>query len=304
MDERTCSVIVITRNRAACIRRCLEHLQRQDYPHPFETIVVDSSPDQETQRVLDDFLDVRWVRIPDGRNNMPQARNLGIQHASGEIIAFLDDDSYAHPSWLSEIMKHYTDPQIGGVGGRLIDPLRPPIGDRVGYLSVSPRIKMTGNFVIDSGCPIEVDHLSGGTMSFRKKILLDIEGFDPHYTGGNQAEETDVCVRVKAAGYRLLYEPRAVVDHLSVRTQSFGGRPGISHRFHEAKNWAYFFTKNFGLRFVILKNVFAGMPVLRFRQFLAHPDTDAFHQAVVAWPGGLIGWMLGVASRTRRWLHK
>ncbi|MBM3157701.1 MAG: glycosyltransferase [Chloroflexi bacterium] len=293
------SVVVITRNRAPWVRICLEHLYRQDY-RPFEVLVVDSSSNEETQAVLAAFPSVKSLRIPNGRNNMPQARNLGIQHAHGEIIAFLDDDSYAYCDWLTHLLKHYQDPRVGGVGGRLIDPLRPPMGNRVGYLSAFPRIELTANFVIDTEQPIEVHHLSGGTMSFRKRVLQDIGGFDPCYGGGNQGEETDMCRRVKAAGYCLIYEPNAVVDHLSVRMQSFKGNPGISHRFHEAKNWAYFWTKNFGLRFVVLKNIFLGRPLLRFRQFLTHPDIDTFHQAVVVWPGSLIGWALGLRSRTRK----
>lgn len=298
------SIVVITRNRPQCIRLCLECIQNQDYSGSFEIIVVDSSSDEETQAVLDDYPEVVRLRIPNGRNNMPQARNLGIAHAQGGIVAFLDDDSYALPDWLSHLVGHYSDATVGGVGGRLIDPLRPPIGEKVGFLSISPRIVVRANFVIDTQQPIEVDHLSGGTMSFRRAILQEIGGFDSHYTGGNQLEETDVCVRVKAAGYRLLYEPRAAVNHLSIRTQGFAGKPGISHRFHEAKNWAYFFTKNFGVRFVILKNIFGGYPWLRFRQFFAHPTSDTFHQALVILPGSLAGWILGLGSRIRERLCK
>lgn len=295
------SVIVITRDRPACIRPCLEHIRDQDYPDPFEVIVVDSSTDDQTQAILDDFPQVVRLRVhpPRGKTNRPEAKNIAIQKARGDILAFLDDDSYAHPDWLAQLMKHYQDPTVGGVGGRLIDPSRPPIGERVGYLTVSPRIDITANFVIDTGQPIEVDHLCGGTMSFRKALLTELGGFDPHYTGGNQLEETDVCVRVKALGYRLVYEPAAVVDHLSVRSQAFRGRPGISHRFHEAKNWAYFLAKNFGVRFVILKNIFGGYPWLRLRQFVLHPTSDTFHRAVVILPGSLVGWILGCGRRLR-----
>ena len=302
MDPVFSSVIIITRNRPQMVRECLEHLGRQTR-QPDEIIVVDSSTGEETQAVLDSYPEVVRLRIPNGRNNMPQARNLGIAHARGEVIAFLDDDSYAHPDWLARLVAHYHDPTVGGVGGRLIDPLRPPIGEEVGSVRISSHIKITANFVIDTGQSVEVEHLSGGTMSFRKAILTEIGGFDPHYTGGNQLEETDVCVRVKAAGYRLVYEPSAVVDHLSVRSQAFKGRPGISHRFHEAKNWAYFWIKNFGIRFVILKNIFGGYPLLRFRQFFTHPTSDTLHQAVVILPGSLLGWVSGCAIRIRERLR-
>jgi glycosyltransferase involved in cell wall biosynthesis len=136
-DQTSASVIIITRNRPQMVRDCLEHLRRQTVA-PDEVIVVDSSTGEDTQAVLDGYPEVVRLRIPDGRNNMPQARNLGIAHAHGEIIAFLDDDSMAQPDWLRCLLEPYADPTVGGVGGRVIDALEQsratPDNPRIGVL--------------------------------------------------------------------------------------------------------------------------------------------------------------------------
>jgi glycosyltransferase involved in cell wall biosynthesis len=255
------SVIVITRNRAPWLRTCLEHLYRQEY-EPFEVVVVDSSSNEETQAVLDELPQVKRLRIPDGRNNMPQARNLGIEHAVGEIVAFIDDDCYVHDGWLSHLVAHYTDPWVGGVGGRIVDPTRPPRGQGVGLIRLdSPEI--VANFVVDTGNSIEVEHLCGGNMSFRREVFSQVGGFDPLYGGHNRQEETDFCIRVGSKGWKLIYEPKAVADHVAGPKE---GRKRLEYNrqviLYEGHNRAYFFLKNFGYRYQIIEHFFGGMPFL------------------------------------------
>jgi glycosyltransferase involved in cell wall biosynthesis len=303
------SVVIITRSRARWVRGCLEHLYRQDYPQSFEIIVVDSSSNEKTQRVLDDFPEVRRARIPDGRNNMPQARNLGILHSRGDVIAFLDDDSYAHPTWLSQLMKHYAAPDVGGVGGRLIDPTRPLFGEGVGAIRLYPHVQFTCNFTVDTVDPIDVDWLTGGNMSFRRSALQEIGKFDHRYTGWNSMEEVDVGVRVKQAEYRLVYEPRAVVDHLALKSPlarpahpKFNVRIYLWSRFHRQKNLAYFWFKNFGVTLHMLRHIFGGLPLLRLTTFLKDPSLINFvdiYSCIVGGMIGLVGAVFSTANRNR-----
>src|SRR5689334_302599 len=124
MESLTVSIIVITRNRPTLLRYCLEHILAQLYPHK-EIIVVDSSSDDESGRVVAQYPDVRSVRLRGQRNNMPQARNAGIAISSGEIIAFIDDDAMAEPGWLDTLVDSYQDETVGAVGGRVIEIPKP-----------------------------------------------------------------------------------------------------------------------------------------------------------------------------------
>src|SRR2546430_16558879 len=124
MTDLTVSVIIITRNRPALLQHCLAHVLAQPYPHK-QIIVVDSSSNDESEQVVAQYPQVISVRLHGQRNNMPQARNEGIAVASGEIIAFVDDDAMAEPGWLDTLVDTYRDETIGGVGGRIIEMPKP-----------------------------------------------------------------------------------------------------------------------------------------------------------------------------------
>jgi len=287
------SVITITRNRPQMLRDCLEHLRRQTR-QPDEIIVVDSSTGEETQSVLNGYPEVVRLRILDGRNNMPQARNLGIRHARGEVIAFLDDDSMARPEWLHFLLEPYTDSVVGGVGGRVIDALEQarvtPDDLRVGTIQRNGR--MTTNFILDTGKPVEVDHVRGCNMSFRRVALERIGGFDGRYIGSNVCEETDVCLSVKRAGWKMVYQPFAVVDHLAAPREGMSRdhfmvepRPVL----WSAHNRAYLFFKSFGYNYRTTRHVLGGMQLLFFNLFLREPGWARAWAAVMyalgAWWG-------------------
>src|SRR2546430_15616069 len=124
MTDLTVSVIIITRNRPALLQHCLAHVLAQPYPHK-EIIVVDSSSNDESERVVTQYPEVISVRLYGQRNNMPQARNKGLAAASGEIIAFIDDDAMVQSGWLDALLAAYLDETVGAVGGRIIEVPKP-----------------------------------------------------------------------------------------------------------------------------------------------------------------------------------
>ena len=117
------SVVIITRNRAAWLGEALESLTQQSRP-PDEVVVVDNASTDKTAEVVASFtprLNVKYTL--ESKRGIPFARNAGIGRASGDIIAFLDDDCIAHADWLRSLEKPFLrDPHIGAVGG-LVDPL-------------------------------------------------------------------------------------------------------------------------------------------------------------------------------------
>lgn len=249
----TASVVVITRNRPDMVRRCLEHLGGQG---ALEIFVVDASDGLETRDVVQTAPGIQYLDLLGARNQMPASRNLGIAHCRGDVVAFLDDDSMARPGWLAALLATYSEPAIGCVGGRAVDEHEATLPDPtlVGrLLQDGTRID---NFNADPGRVLEVDRVRGCNMSFRREILLALGGFDRRYTGTNVNEAGDVGLRVKKAGYKVLYQPAAVVDHLSAPREELPRDPRAWRtQYYIARNRTYCLLKN-ALRPAVLRTLY------------------------------------------------
>lgn len=238
------SVIIPTRNRPEILKVCLEHLLKQEYP-TFEVIVVDNSTDKRTQDILSLFPSIQNIKI--SQPNL--ARNIGIEKSSGKILAFIDDDSIVRPGWLMNIVAGYVDDSVGGVGGRVLDK---PV-DILSSKEIIAKIGSDGRIIgkgLDANCSdlVEVDHLRGCNMSFLKRVLEAIGNFDSHYTYWR--EDTDVCLRVRRAEFRILFNPKAEVIHYAARGRSKGifvfFDPTV--QYSAGKQTGYFAIKNFGFK--------------------------------------------------------
>ena len=234
---RTVSVLVATINRPEYVRKCIEHLLAQE-PRPDQIMVVDASEDDRTKNVVAEYPGVEYLENPGGRGNLPNSRNAGLKYATGEIISFVDDDAFAHPAWLSNLLETYDEPNVGAVGGRALDnrPNEENTGvDSIGKLK--PNGQLCGFFAAHPGKIIEVDHMLGANMSYRREVLAKLGGFrDDIPTGpSGVCEDTDMCLRVRQSGYRILFNPFATVDHIAA--PQFSGRR-FDHR------WEYFIRRN------------------------------------------------------------
>lgn len=242
----SCTVIIVTLNRPECVRRCLACLLEQDPPE--QIIVVDASADDLTRRVLQDFPDVLYLRNENGFGRMTASRNIGLKRAVGEIIAFLDDDAFAHQGWLAGLRSAYTDDTVGAVGGRALNDQ--PDEARVGVGEIGrfrPTGDLAGNFAADPGQVIEVDHVMGCNMSFRRHVVARLGGFREDYPGiSGVREDSDMCMRVRRLGYRILFTPHACVDHVSA-PQATGSRFDTRYAYYLQRNHLCLLVRNFGL---------------------------------------------------------
>jgi len=246
----SCTVIVVTLNRPECVRRCLGCLVNQ-VPPPEQIIVVDASADDLTCRVVQDFPNVLYLRNENGFGRMTASRNIGLKRATGEIIAFLDDDAFAHPGWLASLKSTYTDDTVGAVGavgGRALN--NQPDEASVGMTEIGrfrPNGDLAGNFAADPGRVIEVDHVMGCNMSFRRQVVARLGGFREDYPGiSGVREDSDMCMRVKRLGYRILFSPDACVDHISA-PQATGSRFDSRYAYYLQRNHLCLLVRNFGL---------------------------------------------------------
>ena len=235
-----CSVIVPTYQREQVLCDTIAYLLDLSYPH-YELIVVDQTPLHEAQTeqfLLQVVPRIRYIQID--QVGMCHARNVGIEAAKGDIILFCDDDIIPTPHLLTNHVRHYWDPAVGGVTGPCgFQPDGPVSIVRGGEISRSPLPTTV----------VETEGAQGGNMSFRKQILVRIGGFDEGFISQARREETDASLRVRALGYRILFDPQASIEHLAF--PSGGGRAFINQEkrflFGGLHNQAYFFAKHIPL---------------------------------------------------------
>lgn len=202
------SVIVCSYNGARTIRDCFEGLAKLDYPN-YEVIVVDDGSVDDTATIAQQY-NCRLIRTEN--RGLSNARNTGLQAALGDIIAYIDDDAYPDPHWLTYLAIMFQHTDYAGIGGPNLAPAGDgPVADCVANAPGGP------SHVLLSDC--EAEHIPGCNMAFRRTALLSIEGFDPQFrTAG---DDVDVCWRLQQHGMTLGFSPAAMVWHHrrnSVRT--------------------------------------------------------------------------------------
>ncbi|MFL6353171.1 MAG: glycosyltransferase family 2 protein [Bryobacteraceae bacterium] len=204
------SLIICTHNRCGQLVRCLETIQRLKFERPWELIIVDNGSTDATAVVIQEFVKaapfpIFYVSQP--KLGLGSARNAGLVAASGEILAFTDDDCYPAADFLSRVWSAFEDPSLGYVTGRILlhDSADLPIGTNASTEPVTFRRK---SFINPGG-------VQGANMAFRREVLDEIGGFDPLFGAGSlfPAEDLDAASRASAAGWSGQYCPDVVVHH-------------------------------------------------------------------------------------------
>lgn len=241
------SVVIATYNRPDHVQTCLAHLARQTV-EPVETVVVDSSPDDRTAEVVREFASVTHLRNERGLGHTATSRALGIAVTTGDVVAFVDDDAYAEPEWLAELLRRYGDERVGAVGGRARNGL--PGEETEGLEEVGlllPDGRLTGNFAAITPGDVDVDHLLGANMSVRRAVVDELGGIHDHFPGTCLREETDIVLRMRRAGYRIVYTPDAVVRHVG-GTYAKGHRFDLRYQYFGSRNHLVLLTHTLGFR--------------------------------------------------------
>ncbi|MCG6880633.1 MAG: mycofactocin biosynthesis glycosyltransferase MftF [Deltaproteobacteria bacterium] len=200
------SIIVPVYNRTNEIGACLASLLKLNYPASRrEIIVVDDASRDQTVSVIENY-DVRVIVQP---KNMGQsaARNIGVQAAKGEIIAFMDSDCTADPDWLRELLPYFHDPRLVLVGGSVDAPKGNSQLDR--YEAVQSPLNMGAKSVTGKGKD-SVFYVPTCNMVLRKETYIRAGGLDERLRVG---EDVDFCWKLMALGYRLMYTPEGRVTH-------------------------------------------------------------------------------------------
>jgi len=223
------SVILATCRRPSLLRQTLESLARTSYPKSdFEVLVCDNAGDEETRLVCRNFVErlpIRYlVETLPGKN---AALNHALDHASGELLLFTDDDIVAEEDWLEEMWEGARRwPGHSVFGGRVL-PL---------WAGVPPSFVMASAHQgllfakLDPDIPEGLDEQFipfGPNLAIRRSIFIEGHSYDPEIGPSGRSyimgSETDMLKRLRNSGYPPVYLPRSCVHH-QIRPEQYSVR--------------------------------------------------------------------------------
>ncbi|MFC5791199.1 glycosyltransferase family 2 protein [Agromyces tardus] len=258
MTQPTASVVIATYRRPDHVRECLEHLARQTVA-PVRVIVVDASPDDQTREVVAAFPGVEYRRNDRGIGTTATSRGIGVSDVHEDVVAFIDDDAYAEPRWLERLLLPYADERVAAVGGRALNDRPGEEREGIGEIGLLlPDGRLTGYFAADPGRDVEVDHLLGANMSVRMSAVRELGGIRDFYPGTCLREETDIALRMRRAGMKIVYTPTAVVRHVA-GTYARGRRFDTRYRYYGARNHVVLLATTLGFDDPHLRRYLGGM---------------------------------------------
>lgn len=194
------SVVVCVHNGERTARHCFDGLAKLAYPD-FEVIVVDDGSTDATASLAREY-GFRLISTP--RRGLGNARNTGLEAATGEIVAYLDADASPDRHWLTYLAAEFLRTDHAGIGGPNIQPAGDdPLAECVANAPGGPiHVLLTDR---------EAEHIPGCNMAFRRLALEAIGGFDPRFRIAG--DDVDVCWQLQQRGWTLGFSPPAFVWH-------------------------------------------------------------------------------------------
>jgi GT2 family glycosyltransferase len=238
------SVIIPAFNKADFTFQCLRSLVREVDFAETEVLVVDNASTDETPELLSHFGGlVRVIRNEENRGFV-DACNQGAAAARGRYLVFLNNDTVVLPGWLEALVETAErDARAGAVGSLLLYP--------------DGRVQEAGAVLWSDGAAYhygwgkspddrrlafarEVDYCSGASLLVRRELFERLGGFDRRYAPAYY-EDTDICMGVRALGYKVVYQPRSRLYHFEGATAGTDPRAGF--RRFQAVNRGKFYDK-------------------------------------------------------------
>ncbi len=202
------SVIIPTYERVGQLSVCLGALAAQGYPRDrFEVLVVDDGSATSPEASVETFRQQLNVRLLKQLHSGPAAaRNYGAAYAKGSFLAFTDDDCAPAPGWLQSLATCFVSCSDCVLGGRTINELANNPYSTVSQLVVD---YLYARWNPD---PMHATFFTSNNLALPAKCFQAVGGFDTGWTRA-AGEDRDLCDRLIARGYRLIYAPDALVCH-------------------------------------------------------------------------------------------
>lgn len=198
------SVVVPAYNSEKTIARCIDALLRQTCPvDTYEVIVIDDGSTDATAEIAMSY-PVRYYHKQNG--GPASARNMGVREATGEIVLFTDADCVATESWIEEMLRPFTDPQVSAVKGAYRTNQR-QLTARFAQIEFEERFAMLRKSA-------SIDMIDTYAAAFRTSVFTGAGGFDESFPVANN-EDTDLSYKLSAAGHKMVFNGNAIVYHLN-----------------------------------------------------------------------------------------
>ncbi|HEX9934475.1 MAG TPA: glycosyltransferase family 2 protein [bacterium] len=300
---RKVAVVILNWNRKDMVLDCLDHIRRLNYPVHSIIVVDNASTDGSVQAIRQAFPEAVLV-VNDKNYGAPQGKNIGLRKAletDAEYVYMVDNDITVDPDSLSRLVETAEgDPVVGMVGTKMYDAGKPGV-----LLSAGGVLTFTENVGSGRGRQEkdvgqydsieEVDYLWGGALLAKRSVLEKTGLFDTGYLG-YWFEDTDLSMRVKRAGYKILYHPRAVVWHKPhAASEQFSYRK----KYNATRNAVRFMKKyaTFGQWIKYLFFVIGGIPYAFFRDLIFRRSG----MGAVGKAHGLIAGLMQKLNREEEW---
>lgn len=201
------SVIVPAYNAEKTIAPCIESLVNQSYPGKYEIIVVDDGSKDNTAKAAENFRQAKIIRQK--HSGPAVTRNHGVQQSSGDIIIFTDSDCVADRKWIEEMLKPFENKEISGVQGRYKTRQKRLISRFAQYEIEDRYDKLRGQKFID--------FVSTYSAAYRKAAFNEVGGFSQDFQTAS-GEDPEVSFKLAKKGYKMVFNPNAIVYHLHPET--------------------------------------------------------------------------------------
>ncbi len=213
MTSQGATVVIPTLNRGGFLRDCIVDLLAQEYA-PLEILVVDQSasvPAEVETLVAANRDRVSYFRVT--FRGLPEARNFGWQHARYDAVIFVDDDVRMPPNFVGEHMRSLSEPRVGLVGGGVVEPKAAlDAGPPTGTFDTWRAVPQAGFAALGEH---DADHAKGCNFSAWRHALREVGGIDERLNvGAALYEELEMCLRLRKAGYRIVFNGNARLTHL------------------------------------------------------------------------------------------
>lgn len=208
------SVIIPLHGGAQEIRNCLESLRlAEDLVH--EVVVVDNASPDEAATVVEEFA----CKLVHNENNKGYAAacNQGLEASTGDVIVFLNSDTYVTRAGLTELVNSLLSSGTIGAAGPYTNNCAHLQRVPVTYTSLATVELFARDWAARQAQDRECDMLVGFCLAARRATLDEIGGFDERF-GLGTFEDNDLCYRLRRAGYKLVISAKSFIHHEGSKT--------------------------------------------------------------------------------------